>query len=185
MAITYDQEGNCMVTATQDIMAGSALTISLGDPSNPTPLFAKYGFLYDDSPTIFCKAMHIKDGIDVLGYDFKDLLFSTQTGEISPKVYDLFLWDQLKNDPNGENFLVACKMNDEATKNAYHQEYFQYTLQAMKNHVDKILYDIDDLNMKANSYDLNTHPRVPVIVAHNNLVRNTFQLVKQQLDNMG
>lgn len=174
-----------MVNAIQDIPAGSQLTISLGDPSNPTPLFAKYGFLYSNTPTIFCKAMHIQDGMEVLGYDFKDLLFSTQTGEISPKVYDLFLYKLLENDPNSENFVAACKMNDEDTKQAYHGEYFQYTLGAMKDHVNGILHDIDNLNMKANSYDLNTHPRVPVIVAHNNLVKNTFVKVQGQLDAMG
>lgn len=54
--ITYDPQGNCMVTTTTDVAAGSPLTISLGDPSNPSPLFATYGFLDTDCPTVFCKA---------------------------------------------------------------------------------------------------------------------------------
>ena len=45
-----------MVTTTTDVRAGSPLTISLGGPSNPSPLFATYGFLDNDSPTVFCKA---------------------------------------------------------------------------------------------------------------------------------
>lgn len=88
--ITFDMQGNCQVTAMYDIPAGSPLTISLGDPSNPTPIFAQYGFLPQDTSTIFCKAMHLEKYINELGYDFKDLLIQTQSGEIAPKVsYDI------------------------------------------------------------------------------------------------
>lgn len=74
------------VTAGYDIPAGQPLTISLGDPTNPTPIFAQYGFLPNDCATIFCKAMHLDPQIKELEYDFKDLLFQTDTGEIAPKV---------------------------------------------------------------------------------------------------
>jgi len=175
-----------MATATQDIPAGSPLTVSYGDTTNPTPLFAKYEFLYNDCATIFCKAMHLEKEIDDLGYDFKDLLFQTQTGDIAPKVWDIFLYKLLENDPDNQGqFFVACKTNDENTKQAYHGQYFPYTLEALKQHVNQIIYDVDNLTMKANSYNLNLHPRVPVIVAHNNLVRDTFQKVQAQLNNMG
>lgn len=33
--ISFDDDGNCLVTTLYDIPAGSALTISLGDPTNP------------------------------------------------------------------------------------------------------------------------------------------------------
>jgi hypothetical protein len=185
VAISYDEQGNCWATALFDVPAGSPLTVSLADSSNPTPLFAKYGFLYNDTPTIFCKAMHLKKEIDELGYEFKDLLFS-QTGEIAPKVWDIFLYKLLENDRDNQDvFYVACKTDDEATKQAYHGQYFPYTLDAVKQHVGEILYDVDQLSMKANSYDLRTHPRVPVIVAHNNLVRDTFSRVQAQLNAMG
>lgn len=39
-AITFDNMGNCQVTAMYDIPPGSPLTISLGDPTNPTPVSA-------------------------------------------------------------------------------------------------------------------------------------------------
>ena len=39
--ITFDMSGNCAVTAMYDVPPGSPLTISLGDPTNPTPLFAQ------------------------------------------------------------------------------------------------------------------------------------------------
>ena len=84
--ITFDGQGNCNVQALYDIQPGYPLTISLGDPTNPTPLFAQYGFLYDDCKTIFCKAVHLEPQIEELGYDYKDLLIQTESGEIAPKV---------------------------------------------------------------------------------------------------
>ena len=69
-----------------DIQPGESLKITLGDPTNPTPIFAQYGFLPNDCATIFCKAMHLDPIIKELGYDFKDLLFQTESGEIAPKV---------------------------------------------------------------------------------------------------
>lgn len=84
--ISADNEGNMYVTALKDIPAGSPLTISLADPTNPTPIFAQYGFLPQDCATIFCKAMHLEPRIRELGYEFRELLFQTQSGEISPKV---------------------------------------------------------------------------------------------------
>eukprot|EP00529_Nitzschia_sp_RCC80_P023830 CAMPEP_0113451700 /NCGR_PEP_ID=MMETSP0014_2-20120614/6472_1 /TAXON_ID=2857 /ORGANISM="Nitzschia sp." /LENGTH=457 /DNA_ID=CAMNT_0000343061 /DNA_START=205 /DNA_END=1578 /DNA_ORIENTATION=- /assembly_acc=CAM_ASM_000159 len=187
--VTYDDNGNALATAVEDIQAGSPLTISLGDPSNPTPLFAKYGFLYNDCTTIFCKAMHLLPEIETLGYEFKDLLFETTTGNIAPKVWDIFLYKLLENaDETGDmaaQFYVACKTNDEDTKQNFLNQYFPYVLDAVKNHVDNILQDIDILTNKAQSYNIQTHPRVPVIVAHNNLVKDTFLKVQQQLYNMG
>jgi hypothetical protein len=185
--VSFDNQGNCNVMAMQDIQPGTPLTISLGDPTNPTPIFAQYGFLYDDCKTIFCKAMHLEPQIKELGFDFRDLLFQTDTGEISPKVWDLFLYKILQdNDPgSAEQFYVAVKTNDENTKQQFHQNYFQYTLQALKDHVYSILNDVQQLSAKAQSYDLATHPRVPVILQHNSLVQNTFYMTQQVLESMG
>lgn len=184
--ITFDAEGNCMATALYDIPAGSPLTVSYGDPSNPTPLFAKYGFLYDDCQTIFCKAMHLEKEIEALGYEFRELLIQTATGEIAPKVWDIFLYKLLENDPaTRDGFYTACQMNDEATKQQYHQQYFAYTLDAMKQHFGGILNDVERFNAQAATFDLATHPRVPVITAHNNLVRDTFTMAQNQLNAMG
>lgn len=84
--ITFDDMGNCQVTAMYDIPAGMPLTISYGDPTNPTPIFAQFGFLPADCTTLFCKAMHLESYIKELGIDFKDLLIQVETGEIAPKV---------------------------------------------------------------------------------------------------
>lgn len=185
--IEVDAQGNVYVSALWDIQPGTPLTISLGDPTNPTPIFAKYGFLPTDCATIFCKAIHLESQIKDLGYDFKDLLFQTQTGEIAPKVWDVFLYELLQNNDQGsaDEFFIACKIDDEATKQKYHEYYFAYTLDALKRHVWGILGDVDALTTKAQSYDLRTHPRVPVIVEHNNLVRDTFTMTASLLEQMG
>ena len=64
-------------------------------------------------------------------------------------------------------------------------QYFEYTLAALKEHVYAILNDCEQLTMRAQSYDLNQHPRVPVIVAHNQLVFNTFTMTAALLEQMG
>ena len=185
--ITFDAQGNCNVAALYDIAPGSPLSISLGDPTNPTPIFAQYGFLPNDCATIFCKAVHLNDQIEDLGYEYRDLLIQTQTGEIAPKVWDVFLYKILQdNDYNAaEAYKVACKTNDEATKQEYQGGYFEYTLQALKDHVYGIMNDVDQLTATAQTYDLNTHPRVPVIVAHNQLVSQTFHMTASLLEAMG
>ena len=103
------------------------------------------------------------------------------------QVWDLFLYQILAtNDPGAaEQYYVAMKSGDEATRQQYQDQYFQYTLDSMKQHVYSILEDVDTMNAKAQTFDLNTHPRVPVILAHNNLVRDTFTMTANLLEQMG
>jgi len=185
--ISFDDDGNCLVTTLYDIPAGSALTISLGDPTNPTPIFAQYGFLPLDCTTIFCKAVHLDKQIKELGYDYRDLLIETQTGEVAPKVWDIFLYEllQYNDEEAAEKFYVACRTNDIETKEQYHSSYFQYTLESLKAHVYSMINSVDQLTISAISFDLGTHPRVPVIVAHNTLVKDTFANTALLLEQMG
>jgi len=185
--ITFDTEGNCIVLALHDIQPGSPLTISLGDPTNPTPLFAKYGFLCHDCHTVFCKAVHLESQIQDLGYNYVDLLFDAQSGEVAPKVWDVFLYQLLEdNDPaSAEQFCLACKANDETTKQEYHDHYFAYTLDALQRHVYSTMEDVGRRTVKARSYDMSTHPRAHVIVAHNDMVRDAFAATASVLEQMG
>ena len=185
--ISFDAENNCYVMAIDDVYAGSPLSISLGDPTDPTPIFAKYGFLPTGCNTIFCKAIHLEPQIKKLGYEFNELLFQTDTGEVYPAVWDIFLLKILQDYDAGlaSQFTLACHNNDEATKETLHSNYFAYTLEALREHVYSIFGDVDQMTMNVQSYDLETHPRVPVIVAHNNLVRDTFSMTASLLDSMG
>ncbi|CAJ1963817.1 unnamed protein product [Cylindrotheca closterium] len=184
--ISYDADGNCMVYSSRDVPAGSPLRVSLGDPTNPSPLFATYGFLDESSTATFCKLMHMMDEMQQLGYSFSDLLFFKETGEISAPVYDVVLYYVLlQNDPGtAQGFLQAVTSGDEATKNQFHEQYFAYTKEELQKHVDSTLADLDRLSTIARSYDVRTHPRVPVILQHNAFVKETFLKVKQTLDNM-
>ena len=185
--ISFDTENNCYVTAIADVYAGSSLSVSLGDPTDPTPIFAKYGFLPTGCNTIFCKAIHLETQINELGYEFNQLLFQSDTGEVYPAVWDIFLLKILQDyDADlASQFTMSCHNNDEATKETFHNNYFAYTLEALREHVYSILNDVDQMTMMAQSYDLETHPSVPVIVAHNDLVRSTFSMTASLLDSMG
>ena len=176
----------CTVYTKRDIQAGEPLTISLGDGTNPSPLFATYGFLDESSPGTFCKLMDLQDDMEEMKFGFKDLLFY-KNGEISPQVYDLVLYSILKTDPNFElaPFFDACMNGDEETKNAYHGQYFSYTLDYLKGHVDTTLATLDTLSAKAATYDPASHPRAPLILQHNAFVKQTFEAVKYNLDQMG
>lgn len=185
--VSFDSDGNCFVYATCDVPANSPLRISYGNPVNPSPLFAKYGFLDESSPATYCKLMHTKKEMEELGYEFNDLLFYKDTGDISPQVWDTILYYVLsQNDPSSaQGFYQAVVNGDEATKSEYHNSYFPYTLEEMKNHVDGTLRDLEKWSLRARSYDVQTHPRVPVILKHNGFVRETFLRVKDNLDRMG
>lgn len=184
--IKFDNQGNCLVSATRDVPAGSPLRISLGEPKDPSPLFAKYGFLDETSPATYCKLLHLKEEMQKLRYEFKDLLFSTG-GEISPAVYDVVLYSILgQNDPNvQEQFYQAVLSGNEEANNSFHQQYFSYTLDALKQHVDTTLRSLEELSRKAQSLDVRTHPRAPIILRHNEFVYNTFLAVQNNLNNMG
>ena len=46
----FDEQGNLYGLATRDVPAGSPLRMSYGCPTNPSQLFATYGFLDETSP---------------------------------------------------------------------------------------------------------------------------------------
>jgi len=187
-AIQYDLMGNCRVVTTTDVAPNSEILVSYGDSVNPTPIFAQFGFLVDDAPSIFCKAVHLQPQITALGLEHGRLLFDVSTGEVSSQVWDLFLYSLLLENNEVENaqaFHTACATRDESTKQAYHGHYFAYTLNSLKQFVDGTINEIDMLSNKASSYDAYTHPRVPMILAHNDLVKSTFQKVQGNLNVMG
>lgn len=182
---SYDEQGNCNVFTTRDVSAGSPLRMSYGCPTNPSRLFAVYGFLDETSPATFCKIMNIQpnDQLRDLGFDFSRMLFYKETGEVSEEVWDVLLYDILKSNVEIQQQFYQAHMNNDAnTKSAIHQQYFYETRTALKNHVDTFLQTLNDLSEKARSKDINEHPRVPVILKHNEFVGTTFVKVKQNLD---
>jgi len=85
-------------------------------------------------------------------------------------------------------FYQAHMSGDEATKQYYHDQYFPQTLAVLQTHVDYLVNELDDLSesswRKTFRKDQHRHPRLPLILRHNNFVREIFELVQQNLDGM-
>jgi len=188
IALDLDEDGNCVAYTTKDVAAGSPLRRSYGDPTNPSLLFALYGFLDQTSPATFCKITNIEPNEELrnLGYDFSRMLFYRETGEISEEVWDIMLYQVLgaKNKADQKAFYEAHMSGDNDAKQALHEQYFADTCAALKNHVDMFLVQLDELSAKAVGQDLTVHPRLPLILKHNEFVRNTFLNVQARLDSM-
>jgi hypothetical protein len=180
----YDEEGNCSVYTTTDVPAGSSLRVSYGDPTNPSFLFARYGFLDESSPATFCKIMvprpsaRLKD----IGYDHSRMLFFKDTGDVSEEVWDVLLYQLLESEPNVQEQFYNAHMNgDYQTKAGIHEHYFHSTSVALQNHVNTFLRDLEILQAKGNGLDISEHPRFPIIMKHNAYVKETFLKVQEQL----
>jgi len=73
---------------------------------------------------------------------------------------------------------------DAATKQAIHEQYFPKTLAALNEHVDSFLRQLDELSKRAHGRDLKVHPRLPIILQHNEFVKETFLKVKANLQQL-
>jgi hypothetical protein len=185
--LVVDEQGNTQVYTTRDVPAGSPLRMSYGCPTNPSRLFAKYGFLDETSPATFCKMTTITKTpeLENIGYDFSRMLFYKDTGDISEEVWDVTLYQVLASNKDDQQAFYQAHMNgDTDTKNAIHQHYFPQTATALKKHVDGFLTQLDELSAKTVGKDINEHPRLPLIMKHNEYVRETFLRVKANLDPM-
>jgi len=184
--LAFDDEGNCQAYTTVDIPAGSPVRRSYGCPTNPSPFFAKYGFLDESSPATFCKMMNIQSTPELvdIGYDFSKMLFYKDSGQISEEVWDVVLYSKvLANSQDVRQQFYQAHMNgDTQTKEAIHQQYFLQTATEIKTHVDTFLTQLDVLSAKAVGKDVAEHPRLPLIMNHNEFVQSTFLTVKAFLD---
>lgn len=183
--LNYDENGNLIAFTTCDVPEGSPLRVSYGCPTNPSALFATYGFLDETSPATFCKIMNIRPNQELLdmGYDTSRLVFYKDDGGIAEEVWDIVLYQVLSNNREHQELLHQSHMNqDLQTKQALHDNYRFETSSYLKNHVDKFLDQLQGLSNKAIGKDVNEHPRLPLILNHNEFVRNTFLTVKTNLD---
>ena len=187
----FDEMGNAMAYTTVDVRANSPLRISYGCPTNPSFLFARYGFLDESSPATFCKIMDIPktpENVD-MGMDFSKMLFYHDTGDISPEVMDVVLYAKvlagLKSSPETDGykqaFYQAHMSGDENTKAMIHDQFRYDTLSEIKKHVDKFLELLDSLERKSYGKNLDDHPRLPLILRHNEFVKQTFLRVQSNL----
>ena len=186
--LAFDEEGNCQAYSTTDVPAGSPLLRSHGCPTNPSALFARYGLLDQSCPATFCKIMNIRKTpeLENIGYDFSKMLFYKDTGDISQEVWDVVLYGKvLENAPDVRQQFYEAHMNgDMETKQGIHQYYTLDTAKEIQTHVNTFLKALDELAKKSEGKSLEEHPRLPLILEHNEYVKNTFLLVKANIDSI-
>jgi len=179
---TYDEAGNYFAQTTYDIPAGSPLRMSYGDPTNPSFLFARYGFLDESSPSTFCKIFppHINADMKELGYAQNRMLFYKDTGDVSEEVWDILLYQHLSSTKIGDRraLMKAHKENDYETKQYLHQQYYENTSALLLEHLNTFLETLNRLSNKSHGMDVNEHPRLPLILRHNEFVKETFLRVR-------
>ena len=186
VVVGYDEEGNCYAQTTQDVPAGSPLRVSYGDPTNPSFLLARYGFLDESSPATFCKFMIPKsehtNQLKDMGYAPNRMLFYKDTGEASEEVFDVITYQWLGSvDMTTRGTFYQAHMNgDYETKQAMLQEFWPQTSAILLEHIDGFLQQLQELSAKGVGMDLNEHPRLPLILEHNEFVKNTFLAVRQR-----
>jgi len=178
----YDEEGNCHVQTTREVPAGSPLRMSYGDPTNPSFLFARYGFLDESSPATFCKYTppHINNELREMGYAHNRMLFYKETGDASQEVWDVLLHQILSSSNIAKKrALYKAHIDDDyETKQALHEQYYQDTSLKLLEHIDDFINQLDELSVKSIGKDVNEHPRLPLILRHNEFVRETFLAVR-------
>mmetsp|Transcript_26622 Transcript_26622/g.56251 ORF Transcript_26622/g.56251 Transcript_26622/m.56251 type:complete len:443 (+) Transcript_26622:135-1463(+) len=185
--VTFDTDGNCYAYSTRDVSPGQPLRICLGDPTNPSQILARYGFLDESSSATYCKWIAEEASSEIFNMGYPSQMLFYQDGGISNEVWDVLLYTELgKISPEEQqSFYQAHLMGDEATKSNYHNQYFPQTLAAIQQHVNYVLNELEELGVwQRTKMDTALHPRLPLIMKHNEFVKNTFQLVQQNLNNM-
>lgn len=187
--LEFDENGGCGVVFTRDVQPGEPLLLSYGEDSDTSQFFARYGYL-NDGQTTFCKMMFKNPSRELLevGYDPTQMVFNTETGEISQPVWDVLLYSRLENKPeladDARAFHQACIAGDEATKSEIEKKYFLDTCEALLNHVTQMLVDLYQLQLHMDAYDPVKHPRIPLIRKHHDMVKSTFNKVENRLNEM-
>jgi hypothetical protein len=161
------------------------MSYTAGDNSNPSFLFARYGFLDESSPATFCKIMISNPSEELvnMGYDHSKMLFYKDTGDVSPEVWDVLLYQILErfNPEHQQALYQAHVTGDQETKQALHEQYYGETSAALMNHVESFLTLLDELSSRTIGRDLNVHPRLPLILQHNEFVKESFLMVRANL----
>ena len=117
-----------------------------------------------------------------MGYDHSKMLFFKDSGDVSEEVWDVLLYQLLESDPDTQQALYQAHMSgDVETKQAIHQHYYPQTAEALQNHITSFLQELEELSAMGAGKDISTHPRLPLIMGHNQFVKETFLKVQSQL----
>lgn len=78
--------------------------------------------------------------------------------------------------------MKAHREEDYDTKRALNEQYYPKTRVLLLDHIDTFISQLDRLTEKGREKDFNEHPRLPLILEHNRIVKETFLTVRQTLD---
>ena len=75
---------------------------------------------------------------------------------------------------------------DEGTKQSYHEagDNFVNIHSKLQKHVDYLVNELDELSENSWRKDIERHPRLPLLMRHNEYIRDGFEKVQQNLDNI-
>jgi len=188
--LTFDEYGNCQAYTTRDVGAGESLRICYGDSTNPSELLARYGFLDESSSATFCKIVidNPSPALVDLGYHPSRMLFYND-GSIADEIWDVLCYQELGKVSHETqlDYYRAHMTGDEGRKQAYHEQYLPYTVSALRAHVNYLLNELEELGMgleiqKNQGRDAIRHPRISLILCHNEFVKKTLDAVQWNLD---
>lgn len=91
----------------------------------------------------------------------------------------------LFQNPNEQQaFYQACVAGDEVLKQSYHEQYFSHSLSRLQKHVNYLVNELDEMAEFKWNKNTERHPRLPLLLRHNEFVMSTFEIVQQTLDDI-
>ena len=108
-------------------------------------------------------------------------------------VWDILLYQELGKlglSDQQQAFYEAFMTGDEETKQSYHAEFFPYTLAELRNHMDFLVNELEELEIGIATQALQgshfyKYPRLPLLMKHNEFVKDIFERVQLNLESMG
>lgn len=192
-SLDYDEDGNCYVYTTQNVAPGQSVRICYGDPTNPSKLLAQYGFLDESMPATFCKWIVEEPTEEIYNLGYPSQMLFYEDGSIANEVWDVVLYEELgKVSRQAQYYFYQAahvdRDDDDAKKQEYHAQYFTQTHGVLAQHVQYILDELQELEMGLATqmdFGLNAdrHP-LPLLLRHNTFVKQTFERVQQNLNQM-
>ena len=78
--------------------------------------------------------------------------------------------------------MEAHEQGNYEQKQMLREQYYAYTSQALLEHIEDFIAQLDKLSLKADEriQNMDDHPRLPLILAHNEFVRTTFLTVRNR-----
>lgn len=84
-----------------------------------------------------------------------------------------------------QEFYRAYMTGDEDTKRMYKTQTHPQTFATLCKHINYLINELDELSESSVwRKDIERHPRLPLLMRHNEFVKSTFESVQQQLDQM-